>query len=421
MAIQNIKCPNCSGEVHMDDSLERGFCMYCGSEIHIKEEVAKIKIEHSGKIEHTGKVEIDDSKKLANSIELANRAFDSGNYVECYTYCCTALECDTNNFHITFRKGLCAAYISFSRTNELKQSIKTAIEIINNTSKDGYNDVYIIFTELLKYIRSTFALNCNRSKNFTYPDYASANNTFSTIITLTNLCALCSDLISNEMMDKHPTFENDKKVCLEQGLTLCEMGVSSFKYFAGYKQVKKGDTFVQKEVYEYLKSPFYETQKNYYAKFKNDFNNLPTTKKALMEYNVEISKLQKDIDAFNQKLEGYFVANPEISKEYKKTATPLIILTGIAFMLISVVGTNLANTSSPIVFGVTMSILSLALVGLGVFTVIRLISYSKNRNRILSELPPELLALKNVHDQSKIKLQSVNQSKAAFERKNVKK
>lgn len=415
MAIQNIKCPTCGGEVQMDDNLEKGFCMYCGGAIHIKEEVAKIKVEHSGKIE------IDDSKKLNNSIALADRAFASGNYDECYGYCCSALECDINNAHITFRKGLCAAYLSLSRASELEQAVTTATEIIRNSSDDIDRDTFVIFSELLEYIKSTYALNCNRSKGFTYPNFAAANNTFSIVATLSALCVLCAELISDEMMNAHPTFEAEKKVCLEQGIELCELGVSSLKYFAGYRQVKKGNSYVQQEVYETAKSPFMDMQKGYLTKFKNDFNNLPTTKKALMEYDSEIESLQKDIDAFTQKLDEYFVANPELGKEYKKSALPFIIPTGVVFASISVAGATLANNVSTTVFGLIMSLLSFAFVGLAVLSIVRLVTYSKNRKRILNELPSDLACLRTVHDQSKVKLQSVKQTKAAFVKKNVKK
>ena len=415
MAIQNIKCPNCGGEVQMDDNLEKGYCMYCGGAIHIKEEVAKIKIEHSGKIE------IDDSKKLANSIELADRAFDSGNYEESYNYCCTALECDINNSHTTFRKGLCAAYLSIARTNELEQALKTAIDIINKTSDDIAGDTYTIFSELLEYIRSTYVLNCNRSRGFNYPNVAAANNTFSIVANLTRLCALCSDLISIDMMNSHLTFENDKKICLEQGLELCEVGVSSLRYFAGYRQVKKGKTYVRQEVYESVKSPFFDMQKSYQAKFKNDFNNLPTTKKALMEYDDEIAKLQKDIDTFNNKLEEYFVANPEKGAEYKKSAKPFVIAAIASFVLVGVIGGSVSSVVSDTLFGLMIFLSASAFWAFTIIAIVRAIKYSKIRKKILSELPADLTCLRNVHDQSKIKLQSVKQTKAAFVKKNVKK
>jgi hypothetical protein len=389
--------------------------MYCGGAIQIQEEVAKIKVEHSGK------VEIDDSKKLTNSIELAERAFKSGNYEECYNYSSIVLECDINNHHATFRKGLCAAYLSISRTSELEQAIKKAVEIIRQTSEDADADIHTIFTELLEYIRSTYVLNCTRSRGFDYPNAAAANHTFSIIYTLTIFCETCADLITIEMMDAHPTFENDKKSCLEQGLELCKIGLSSFRYFAGYRQAKKNGSYVREEVYEKTKSPFYDAQKNYLTKFKDEFNNLPTTKKALMGFNDEIEKLQKDIDTFNNKLEEYFDEHPEIGKEYKKSALPFIIPTGIMFTLTGVVGIALSDTASSTMFGLMMGLSCSAVTALTVLSIIRIITCSKNRKRILSELPSNLSVLKDVHDQSKIKLQSVKQEKAAFEKKNVKK
>lgn len=415
MAIQIIKCPTCGGEVQMDDNREKGFCMYCGGAIQIKEEVAKIKIEHSGKIE------IDDSKKLKNSIELADRAFSIGKYDECYGYCCTALECDVNNAHITFRKGLCAAYLSLSRANEVEQAVVTATEIIRNSSDDAERDIFVIFSELLEFIKSTYVLDCNRTKGFTYPNLAAANNTFTTVATLTSLCVLCADLISDEMMKSHPTYEGEKKVCLQQGIDLCEIGVSSLKYFAGYRQVKKGNSYVQQEVYKTAKSPFIDMQKGFLAKFKNDYNNLPTTKKALMEYDSEIESLQKDIDAFTQKFDKYLAANPELRKEYKKSALPFIIPTGVVFVYIIAFIAALRNTDPVPAFVVITALLILAFIVLAVLSVVRLVKYSKNRTRILNELPSDLSRLKAVHDQSKIKLQSVEQTKAAFVRKNVKK
>lgn len=414
MAIQNIKCPNCGGEVQMDDNLEKGFCMYCGGAIHIKEEVAKIKVEHSGKIE------IDDSKKLANSIELADRAFNSGNYEESYNYCCTALECDINNFHTTFRKGLCAAYLSIARTNELEQALKTAIDIINKTSEDIDGDTYSLFSELLEYIHSTYMLNCNRSRGFNYPNVAAANNTFSIVANLTRLCALCSDLISTDMMNAHPTFENDKKLCLEQGLELCDVGVSSLRYFAGYCQVKKGKNYVRQEVYETVKSPFFDMQKSYQTKFKNDFNNLPTTKKALMEYDDEIAKLQKDIDAFNNKLEEYLDQNPTISKEYRKKIWPFIVMAAL-FIPSSFVGVSEFPTASGVLDIIPILLTMGVGLSLGVLALVKISGILKGRKKILNELPSDLACLRNIHDQSKIKLQSVKQTKAAFVKKNVKK
>lgn len=50
MALIGLKCPNCNGEIQMDDTKENGFCMYCGSNFHVKDEVQRIQVEHSGTV-----------------------------------------------------------------------------------------------------------------------------------------------------------------------------------------------------------------------------------------------------------------------------------------------------------------------------------------------------------------------------------
>lgn len=50
MALIGLKCPNCNGEIQMDDTKENGFCMYCGSNFQVKDEVQRIQIEHSGSV-----------------------------------------------------------------------------------------------------------------------------------------------------------------------------------------------------------------------------------------------------------------------------------------------------------------------------------------------------------------------------------
>lgn len=53
MAIQSLNCPNCMGQIQLDDSKEIGYCSYCGSAIQIKDYTEKIRVEHV----------VDDSKK----------------------------------------------------------------------------------------------------------------------------------------------------------------------------------------------------------------------------------------------------------------------------------------------------------------------------------------------------------------------
>ena len=49
MALISLKCPNCAGDIDLDDSREFGFCMYCGSKVMITRDVNHINIEMSVK------------------------------------------------------------------------------------------------------------------------------------------------------------------------------------------------------------------------------------------------------------------------------------------------------------------------------------------------------------------------------------
>ena len=47
MALLSLKCPNCAGDIQLDDSREFGFCMYCGSRVLITKDVNNIHVESS--------------------------------------------------------------------------------------------------------------------------------------------------------------------------------------------------------------------------------------------------------------------------------------------------------------------------------------------------------------------------------------
>ena len=50
MALVNLKCPNCCGSIQMDNNVDKGFCMYCGSLFFVKEEVQRIQVQHYGSV-----------------------------------------------------------------------------------------------------------------------------------------------------------------------------------------------------------------------------------------------------------------------------------------------------------------------------------------------------------------------------------
>ena len=302
----------------------------------------------------------------------------------------------------------------------MEQSLATAVNLINSTSPNADNDLYIIFCELFDFIKATYVMDCQRAKGFSYPNLAAANSTFSVLAVLTKLIDLCAQLITEPMMQRHPTFENDKRICLEHGLQFCEDGMSPLKYFAGYQQVQRGNSYVQEETFKKAASPSYDMHKFYSDKFKTDFNNLPTTRSALMGYDSEIAKLQNEIDAYTLGLDAYLNANPALKKAYHKSVKPFLIPLAALFTLFVIyIGSYAGDFSSPKFLAIAI-IASLIIVALGVLAIVYAIQYSNERRQILNSLPRELSYLKNIHDQSQQRLRTVNQQKAAFLKTNTK-
>lgn len=117
-----------------------------------------------------------------------------------------------------------------------------------------------------------------------------------------------------------------------------------------------------------------ELHKDYAKDFKALYNNLPSTRKALAQFDGEIEQLQMHMDNYDARFEEYLQANPDIADAYKQ---------------------NPANMFR------------------------RLFGKAKTRKEILSELPAELAELKAIHDQSKDRLRAVNQEKNAFMKQNI--
>lgn len=91
MAFVSAKCTNCGGELQLDDSLDKGYCMYCGSTIIIKDAIQNVKIE--------GDVSVSGIATVDNLIELLHRDIDNGKYrsLEYEERYKRAIELDPNN------------------------------------------------------------------------------------------------------------------------------------------------------------------------------------------------------------------------------------------------------------------------------------------------------------------------------------
>ena len=79
MTLIALKCPNCSGDVQLDDGREFGFCIYCGTRIMISDFVTrKIEIDYSGKASSYADIALDWLRRgeKERAKEYADKALD---------------------------------------------------------------------------------------------------------------------------------------------------------------------------------------------------------------------------------------------------------------------------------------------------------------------------------------------------------
>lgn len=73
MALVSLNCPNCGGSLKMEDTMDKGFCMFCGTSFIVKDEIQRIQVEHTGEVELSRNKELDNllvrAKQLIADIE----------------------------------------------------------------------------------------------------------------------------------------------------------------------------------------------------------------------------------------------------------------------------------------------------------------------------------------------------------------
>lgn len=93
-----LKCPECNGDIQLDDNREFGFCQYCGTKILLNSERNNRKIEKR--------------EEKENLVRLAHIEIELGNYVEAREACAKALEIDATDWKIFFDKEICQYYLN---------------------------------------------------------------------------------------------------------------------------------------------------------------------------------------------------------------------------------------------------------------------------------------------------------------------
>ena len=95
MAIIPLQCTKCGANLEINDTLEKGYCNYCGQMFLV-----------SDALKH--KQVIDESHKLAPLLELAEAELKARNFAKCSEHCNEAILIDPKNHRAWYIKG-CAA------------------------------------------------------------------------------------------------------------------------------------------------------------------------------------------------------------------------------------------------------------------------------------------------------------------------
>lgn len=133
MALVSLKCPNCDGSLKMEDTMEKGFCMYCGTSFLVKDENQHILVEHTGQVELSRNRELDNllvrAEKLINDVDTCTIDLNVNQYMRNYLstelsrinsdYLEKALDIDPNNVKVQRLKEKIASISA--EANEIQQ------------------------------------------------------------------------------------------------------------------------------------------------------------------------------------------------------------------------------------------------------------------------------------------------------------
>lgn len=91
------RCPSCSGEISLDPSKEKGFCMHCGSEIIVEEAIQNLKI--------------DGISSFDKLLLVAEELFNDKSYADAYAYFDKCYSLDPDNGFVLFGRTISKGYI----------------------------------------------------------------------------------------------------------------------------------------------------------------------------------------------------------------------------------------------------------------------------------------------------------------------
>ncbi len=93
MAFVALRCPNCSGDIQLDDSKEFGFCLYCGSKVMIQREVGSDSVR----------------TQLSNLKPILERSFKDGDYKKTLEFSEKLIAENAADADVWYMRGMCLA------------------------------------------------------------------------------------------------------------------------------------------------------------------------------------------------------------------------------------------------------------------------------------------------------------------------
>lgn len=128
MTLVPLKCPNCAGDIQLDDGREFGFCIYCGTRILISEFV-------------TQKVEVDYSRRASSFAEIALDWLRRGEVGHADEYADKALDTDPSNPDAWFVKGMISPN-SVEQTMAFERAVSSKNQEVVDKSKARLDELY---------------------------------------------------------------------------------------------------------------------------------------------------------------------------------------------------------------------------------------------------------------------------------------
>lgn len=329
----------------------------------VKDEVLKVNVVHSGS------VELNTDKQQGNFMALADAAYSNGNYAEAYDYYTRVLECDMSSRKAILYKGMSAAYMSTIENPRVNEAVNAFIKVrsdfeLSDTEK---NDM---FCTLSAFTENAFANLCKHDKGYVFSGPETAKNHFEILERIITLAMLLTDFADDRLLQVTAGLEAIKRKYIETTLDFCDYALKSIVYLVGYKNVKDRDGIIRQEPVNEKFSPTNAKEtKEFIAKLKETFNNLPTTVAQMKTFDSEILLRKEKMEDFERGLTEYFAQHPEDEKKYRH----------------------------PGLFGA-----------------------KKKKAEIETRFPAELLAKKTASDLAEGELETINKNRKAFVKANIK-